>query len=289
MPAKHIWSRLRRILLAGLFIPLSLAQAALPCLGDRSARTEHSVLLIPRIEATAMYRAWAPLLERLGRETGMCFQLRIARSFPEFEREVLAGQPDFAFLNPYHEVMAHREAGYIPLIRDDQSGLAGILVVRKDGPIRGVSDLNGKPVAFPSPNAYVASLVLRAWLDGQGIRFKPVYVGSHNNVYRAVALDEYPAGGGANTTLSSEPETLRGELRVLHTTPYFMPHPFAAHPRVPAATRAAIVAAFARIAADPSGRALLSDIQIPRPVAADYARDYLPLEKLGLERYVEQR
>lgn len=34
--------------------------------------------------------------------------------------------------------------------------------------------------------------------------------------------------------------------------------------------------------------ALLSEIQMPQPVAADYARDYRPLEKLGLDTYASQ-
>jgi hypothetical protein len=31
---------------------------------------------------------------------------------------------------------------------------------------------------------------------------------------------------------------------------------------------------------------MLKDIQMPAPVRADYARDYQPLKKFGLEKYV---
>jgi hypothetical protein len=37
---------------------------------------------------------------------------------------------------------------------------------------------------------------------------------------------------------------------------------------------------------DPAGRKLLADVELDKVVSADYARDYLPLEKLKLERHV---
>jgi phosphonate transport system substrate-binding protein len=40
------------------------------------------------------------------------------------------------------------------------------------------------------------------------------------------------------------------------------------------------------MAQDAAGQAMLKDIQMPAPVRADYARDYQPLEKFGLEKYV---
>jgi phosphonate transport system substrate-binding protein len=40
------------------------------------------------------------------------------------------------------------------------------------------------------------------------------------------------------------------------------------------------------MANEPSMKALLDRVQMPNPVPADYARDYKPLEKLNLEKYV---
>lgn len=37
---------------------------------------------------------------------------------------------------------------------------------------------------------------------------------------------------------------------------------------------------------DEPGKALLKDVRIPNPVAADYARDYGRLEKLRLDKYL---
>ena len=42
-----------------------------------------------------------------------------------------------------------------------------------------------------------------------------------------------------------------------------------------------------KMAAEPQGQELLKAILMPQPVRADYARDYRPLEKLKLDKYVE--
>ena len=65
------------------------------------------------------------------------------------------------------------------------------------------------------------------------------------------------------------------------------PHPLALHPRLPAALRAQLLGALTRWRNDAAGQALLQGIQMPRPVAALYDRDYAPLEQLRLEKYVE--
>jgi phosphonate transport system substrate-binding protein len=94
------------------------------------------------------------------------------------------------------------------------------------------------------------------------------------------------AAGGVNNTLAQEPEEIRANLRVLMETPGFPAHPLSAHPRVPDAVRKAVAEAMTRIAKDASGQALLANIQMEGLVGADYVRDYQPLEKFGLDKYV---
>jgi phosphonate transport system substrate-binding protein len=185
-------------------------------------------------------------------------------------------------------LIAKRKHGYQPLVRDSSAGLAGILVVRRDGPVRALADLNGKTLAFPSPNALGASLYMRALLaEKEGLRVQPIYVGTHQNVYRKVLMGEAQAGGGVQATLSKEPETVRSRLRILYTTAEIAPHPLAAHPRVPTAARRKIIEALLAMRADEEGRTLLAAVQIPQPIKADYRRDYEHLARLKLERYAE--
>jgi phosphonate transport system substrate-binding protein len=199
---------------------------------------------------------------------------------------VLAGAADFAYMNPYHQVMAMRAQRYLPLVRERQP-LSGILVVRRDDPIRSVRELDGRELAFPAPNAFGASLLMRALLtEREKINFTPVYVQTHGNVYRQVIRGRAAAGGGVNHTLLQERDEVRADLRVLLETPSAASHPLSAHPRVDARVRQAVADALLALADSADGQALLKAIEMPNPVRADHARDYQPLEAWRLDRYV---
>lgn len=267
---------------------LSICVVACAWVGAPAARAAetYSVAVVPQFPAVEIHRGWSPLLERLKKETGLNFTLTIAASIPEFEDALLAGQPDFAYMNPYHQVMAKRAKGYLPLVRGGNL-LTGVLMVRKDDPIKTVSELDGKDIAFPAPNAFGASLWLRALLAEQvKIRITPVYVKTHSNVYRYVTSGRAAAGGGIYATLADEPEEVRANLRVLMETSGVPPHPLSAHPRVPEAVRKQVTEALLRMAAESGGQKLMANVQMESLKRADYAQDYFPLEKFGLEKYV---
>jgi phosphonate transport system substrate-binding protein len=245
-----------------------------------------SVAIVPQYAATQLMAEWQPLLERAGAAAGVAFALRFYPTIPDFERGFLRGDTDFIYANPWHMVMAARAQGYVPLVRD-RKPLTGILVVPAGSPARTLADLDGQAIAFPAPNAFGASLYMRAILTGTAkIRFEARYVKTHANVYRQTALGDVAAGGGVNQTFDSLPVTLRGQLRMLYETPGVAPHPLAAHPRVDPALRARVAAAVLALSSDVDGRALLAAVRMPHPVAADYARDYAPREALRLDDYV---
>jgi phosphonate transport system substrate-binding protein len=247
----------------------------------------YGVHVVPQFQPVEIHRTWGPVLARLGQEMGVRFELKTAKDIPAFEAEFKAGAPDFAYMNPYHAVMAHRAQGYVPLVRD-VTPLSGIVVVRKDDPIKSVKELKGQEIAFPAPNAFGASLWIRALLGEQHkVSFKATYAKTHSNAYRQTIAGRAAASGGIRATLDREPDEVRKQLRVLMETPAVAPHPLSAHPRVPTAVRQALQAAFERLGRDEAGKAMLHEMLMPRPVKADYARDYQPLEKLQLDRYVE--
>jgi phosphonate transport system substrate-binding protein len=267
-------------------IILPLAFSLILSLNAAAADKIYTLAVVPQVPPLEIHKNWTPFLERISKETGISLTLRMYKTIPEFEEDLLKGSPDFAFMNPYHQVMAKKAKGYIPLVRDSKP-LEGILVVRKDGPYKKLGDLNGKDLAFPAPNAYAAALYMRALLmEKEKITFTPVYVKTHTNVYRHVILRKAAAGGGVNNTLQRESDDVKSDLRILYKTPGSAPHPLSAHPGAPEKIRSAIVNAILKIAEDPSSRPMLDAIQMPNPVKADYAKDYLPLEKLGLEKYI---
>lgn len=269
-----------------LFAALATA-AALAVGAPASAQPpEYSFAVVPQFTPETIFETWGPVLDRVGALAGVKLKLVTYRSIPEFERSFQRGDPDFAYLNPYHALMANAAQGYVPFLRDDSRPLKGVLVVRADSPVRTVRDLEGKEVAFPAPNAFAASLYMRALLDEkEKVRIRPRYVATHANTYRHVILGTAAAGGGLEQTLEFEPPEVRAELRVLYTTPPTPSHPIVAHPRVNPAVVARVADAFRAAAADPANGKLLQLIQFTQPKRTDL-RDYLPLQQLQLERYV---
>ncbi len=246
---------------------------------------KHYILAVPtQLSPVEMHSSWAPFVERLSKETGVDFSLKVYDTIAEYEQEVMKGSPDFVFMNPYLVIKTRKPQGYVPLIRDNAL-LAGLLVVRNDSPVHSVKELDTKEIAFPTPNAFAASLYMRALLEKQGVRIVPRYVNSHSNVYRSVILGKTAAGGGVNKSLDKEPEQVRSQLRVLFRVPEHAPHPLCAHTRVPQALRRSVVDVIMRLAADKSNQDMLKKVQLPNPIEANYERDYMPLEKLNLEKY----
>lgn len=254
-------------------------------LGVAGAET-YVFAVVPQFPAVEVFRTWRPLLDALEVETGHRFELRTSETIPKFEGSFQSGEPDFAYMNPYHAVMARKAASYVPLVRSSES-LSGILVVRADAALRELAELNGATIAYPAPNAFGASLYMRALL---GARFRiatePVYVQTHVNAYRSVIRGDTLAAGGIRSTLEREPVEVRDKLRVLYETPATASHPVVAHPRVAQPVRQAVRAALLKLAQAEAGKKMLEAVSLDALVEADYARDYAPLESLKLERFV---
>ncbi len=128
---------------------------------------------------------------------------------------------------------------------------------------------------------------MRALLkEKHGIDFESRWLQTHSNVYRHIITGDIVAGGSVQRAFDSEPKTVRDELKVIFETPGVAPHPIVAHPRIPVSDRAKLIGALLKLRATDDGKALLKAVRMPGLVEADYARDYLPLENLKLEKYV---
>lgn len=112
-----------------------------------AADREYILALVPQMPPVAMHTNWTPLLDRLKKDTGLSITLKLYDKMTDFEQELKLGTADFIFANPPQTVMAHKSQGYLPLIRSSHK-LSGIIVVRKDSPIKEIKDLEGKQISF---------------------------------------------------------------------------------------------------------------------------------------------
>lgn len=214
--------------------------------------------VVPQQSAAELAKSWAPLLSMLSAQSGEELVFETAADIPTFEKRLAVGEYDLAYMNPYHYVVFHQDVGYEALAKAKGCKLQGVLVTRKDSPIRTLEQLKGARVAFPAPAAFAASILPLASLKEKNIDMEPVFVGSHDSVYLGVARGFFPAGGGIGRTFEGLSPEIRDALRIFWTTPEYTSHPIAAHPRVPTASRARILAALLAADQSPEGRELLA-------------------------------
>ncbi|MCK4865688.1 MAG: phosphate/phosphite/phosphonate ABC transporter substrate-binding protein [Gammaproteobacteria bacterium] len=245
----------------------------------------YTIGIVPQFEIRHIRKIWNPIIKEIEKNTGYKLKLIGSPTIPDFEREFNTGRFDFAYMNPYHILLARDSQGYIPLIRDNGRKLHGILVVRQDSGINSVKDLNGEKIAFPAPNALGASLLMRANLTNDyKVKFKPIYVKTHSSVYLNVIVKQTSAGGGVQKTLNQQRDNIKGALKILHRTPEVAPHPLAVHPRVPVEVREQIKNTFLSLGKNAIGRSLLAKIPMKKVGEASMA-DYTPLKKFNLEKF----
>ena len=261
---------------------VSVLLFAAVCAGQGAAAETYTFGAVPQFDHRRIQSTWQPLLAHIHLLSGVTIEFHGSPSIPKFEQAFEAGEFDFAYMNPYHMLVANRTQGYVPLVRDQENPLYGILVVRKDSPAQTLQDLAGKMLVFPAPNAMGASLLPRAELAKAGVDFQPRYVLSHTSVYLNVVMGQAIAGGGVQATLDEQRPEVRDQLRILYKTNAVAPHPVAAHPRVPAEIQDKVRRAFLQLATVHAGQVLLSQVPIKR-IGEASMEDYAPLKELGLE------
>lgn len=268
-------------LLLSMLVMLSLS-VSFPARADGPV---YSIGVVPQFDSRRIQKVWRPILKELEARTGYKFRLKGSASIPAFEGQFAAGDFDFAYMNPYHFLKANNGQGYLPMVRDHGRVLQGILVVHANSPYKDVQQLAEKTIAFPSPNALGASLLIRAKLiEDHGLEFEPNYVKSHSSVYLNVLTGRAAAGGGVQGTLNRQPENIRKQLRVLYKTDELSPHPLAAHPRVPTEVRDKVQAALLQMGQTAKGQTMLNEIPIKK-VGPASVLDYQSLQALGLDSY----
>ena len=238
--------------------------------------------IVPQQSAAKLARMWTPLLEYLYKQTGQHLHFSTAPDIPEFERRLANGDYDLAYMNPYHYTTFHRSPGYQAFAKQKDKKLRGIVVVRADSPYHDFGEFADQALAFPAPAAFAASIVTRAHFSSLRIPIIPKYVSSHDSVYRSVAKGIYPAGGGIMRTFNGLEAEIREQLRIFWTSDPYTPHAFAAHPRVPADTVAAILEEMQQLDKSEQGRQLLKEITFKGIIAANDA-DWNDIRALNID------
>ena len=258
---------------------LCLAFIAKPAVAEVS--NELTVGIVPQQSATALAAAWIPLLSEAAKRAGVKLAFRTAGDIPTFEERLKNGEYDIAYMNPYHYTVFSKAPGYRAFAREKDRKLVGIIVVAKDSPLREIAELKDKAVVFPAPAAFAASILPRSEFEQKNIPIQAKYVNSHDSVYRGVAQGTFAAGGGIKRTLEAIDPAISSRLRILTSTPAYVPHAFAAHPRVDKAALDKVSAALFTMNGDETGRQLLEPLSF-KGIEAGQDKDWDEIRRLKI-------
>lgn len=264
---------------------IHLVIALITMLTSSPAMAEEKIIsfgIVPQQAAGKLAKLWVPILQYVSEKSGITLRFATAPNIPEFERRVAAGEYDIAYMNPYHYTVFSQSPGYRAFAKQKGKLIYGIMVVRSDSGIKSVQELRDQELAFPSPAAFAASVLTRAYLTNQQIPFTPKYVSSHDSVYLGVAKQLYVAGGGIERTLGNIAPELRSQLRILWKSDGYTPHAFAAHPDLNDDVLSSVASAFISMQSNETGAAVLRSINFKHGLEAAEDRDWDDVRKLGV-------
>ncbi|MDY6992019.1 MAG: phosphate/phosphite/phosphonate ABC transporter substrate-binding protein [Pseudomonadota bacterium] len=239
--------------------------------------------VVPQQAASKLARLWTPILRYLSERSGYTLRFKTTPTIPDFEQQLIEGQYDLAYMNPYHYVVFHRAPGYQAFAKEKDKKIKGIIVVRQDSSLQTIAELKDETLAFPAPAAFAASILPRAHLNNADINITPEYVLSHDSVYHAVARELYPAGGGVIRTFENVNAKVHAQLRILWTTQAYTPHAIAAHPRIATEVVHKIAQMMYTMHQTPQGQSLLAQIEFNGIEAAEDA-DWDDIRALKIEQ-----
>lgn len=189
--------------------------------------------VVPQQSPLKLQKVWQPIATYLSEITDEKIIFKTEKSISKFEEVLYTGGYDFAYMNPYHYVIAHKKQGYLAQLRATKD-IKGVLVMKKGSTIKTLNDDKARYL-FPSPNAFAATLLTKYELidifkvDPKVLQ-KARYVNSHDSVYKAVSRGIGDIGGGIERTLNNLSDIQTKEnLLIIHTTKAYPSHPFAFH------------------------------------------------------------
>jgi len=266
--------------LARLLFCLCLA-FALPIQAFAAPQAEEPlrVIVINLRSATLTAQYWNPILDYLGRRSGIPLQLQIGRSQAETVEMINRGDADLVVSGTIFSPQA-LTVGYRVVARTAGPPVQGQIVVARNSPLKSFRDIAGKEVGFSSRSVFIAYALPMNEILRTGIEIKPNFAGNQEGVMGQLASGRIQAAAVHSQVMREFSEREGFAYRVLWSSEKYTTWPVAVHPRLSAPQVAALQAALLGMQDDPEGQRLLAACaavikqQPPYGFVAAAERDY---------------
>jgi len=203
---------------------------------------------------------WNPILGFVTARTGVALRLAMGPTVQETDAMMGRGQFDFMFTN--HNFQTEYEGvGYRVIARWKGEPIRGVIAVQADSPMQALRELDGRSVAFPSPDAFVAYAVPVVALKKARVTVAETFAGNQEGALAQLAARRVDAAA-VNSRFLEQYAAKKPEFRfrVLFQSEPYPDLAVIVHPRVPARTVAAVREALVGMDRDPQGAEILQRV-----------------------------
>jgi phosphonate transport system substrate-binding protein len=206
------------------------------------------------VALTAQY--WNPILIYVSKKTGVPLELRLNKTSKENTAIAETGAYHFLYTNHFFTPDRDR-LGYRVIARPAGSGTRSQIVVGKDSPIQSLRDLEGRAVAFPTPDGFTGYWLPMDALLRNKVNVKSVFTGNQEASFGQLRAAAVEAAGVNSVALETYARREGFEYRALWTSELYNDLCIMANPTVPSDKIAAVRAALINMAGDAEGRKVL--------------------------------
>jgi phosphonate transport system substrate-binding protein len=190
----------RRIFLHATAAALALTPVAASAQAKDPAKLR--VALLPDENAATLIQQAQPLKAHLEKALGKQIELVVTTDYSSMIEAMRFGRIEVAYFGPFSYVLAKSRApGIEPFAVGIEKGSPtynSIIIAQADGPVKALADIKGKPFGYGDQASTSSHLIPRAHLLKSGLDgntdYKPVHLGTHDGVARAVQNGQVPAG-----------------------------------------------------------------------------------------------
>ena len=206
------------------------------------------------VALTAQY--WNPILTHVSKKSGVPLELKLAKTPQEGNANAEKGDYDFQYTNHFFTPERDR-LGWKVIARPAGPGIPSQIVVPEDSPIQTLNDLNGKDVAFVSPDAFLGYWVPMDALLRANVKVNKLFTGNQEASSAQLKVSKVAAAGVNSSVLARYARRESFAYRALWTSEAYLDLCIMAHPKLPADKVAAVRTAFITMVKDPEGRKVL--------------------------------
>ena len=268
-----------------LSIVLMVLVYATDASGAEPERSHLRFGVLPLQSPTKLASMFLPLTEYLGKKLGRPVQFVTSPSFTTFMQRVAQREYDLIYLNPLL-FRRSRQHGYSAIVNVAAEPFTGILVVRRDGPIKSLSAETlpaGVRIGFPDPDAFAATVMTRQYLENLGIdvdkQMQVQYFGSQDSALLALHSKLVDITGTWRPSFRSMPEEIQKQLRIIAETPPQPQMPIAVRDDLPVADRERLQNILVNLTADKEGTEIIKRLGFARGFDAITDSAYLEVSK----------